>query len=57
MDEQQQRGRWITGAGVAVCTFVVGGTIVGSSDTGEAWPGVALLLGCIALLVGIGLRK
>lgn len=53
----KDRGRWVTGAGVAVCTFVIGGTIVGQSDTGESWPGIALLLGCVALLVGIGRRQ
>lgn len=50
MDKRE--GRWVTGVGVGLAVFLVGGSLA----PGEAWWGIALVLASVLLAVGIGAR-
>lgn len=50
---ETKRGRWITGIGTALATFVIGAAVGPGNDVG--WL-LALTAASVLLLVGIGAR-
>jgi hypothetical protein len=50
---EKPRRRWVTGAASGVLAFVIGGTVLASSDMSEPWLAGLLILASLALAFGI----